>query len=202
MSNPHDTTEPAETTAENNPAGGQTGGISELAATVEMLSKKIDDMNDGFSKFRKQTNGDLKRVRLRTREASEVENLGNDEHANTREDPAAIVRLQRAITGIPDDLAGDALDQLSAGVSASQVLREVQAIKRGFERGSENGKTSASGGEITKKPPRDDAASAPRQNSTPRPTTRTDFFKLRKKDPQASLMLLRDSTFQLENLPP
>ncbi|OUU80656.1 MAG: hypothetical protein CBC38_00785 [Gammaproteobacteria bacterium TMED78] len=173
--------------------------VAKLSTTVSDLHRGQSDLNDGFGKYRKQTNKDLERLRRRDGVESDVETTGS----NAAADLAAAVKMQRAINGLPDSLVGEIVDRISSGESTALVLREVEAIKRGMslngtaENASGHGDRGANG----IKPPRDKAKTGPREPSIVRPVSKKAFGDLMRKDRSAAMMLLRDDTFALEMLP-
>lgn len=192
--------ESAETTSNEPTLSSVLEAVSNLSSTVSELSRVQTDLTDGFGKYRKQTNDDLKRLRRREGGESEVVENGV---SNPSADLAAAVKMQRAINGLPDELVGEIVDRISSGESTAQVLREVEAIKRGMtlngmaENASGNGDRGANG----IKPPRDKAKTGPREPSIVRPTSKKAFGDLMRKDRQAAMMLLKDDSFALEMLP-
>ena len=176
--------------------------VSTLSDALGELRTSHADFSEGFSKYRKQTNADL--ARLRRREAAEPAEAGNGSTTASSSAPtelAAAVKLQTGLTGLPDDLVGELVERISSGESAAGVLREVEAIRRGMSLGAASAKSEESSRRSTMTP-RDGANTGPRQPSSPRPRTRTEFGKLMKKDRALAVALLRDETFKLETLPP
>jgi len=202
------------TSEEQAPATGDSLGSTDDSSSTELstvieslaaLAVRLDSFDDGFSKYRKQTNDDLKRLRRRdVADESEPSNgAAQSASISGGEELAAALKIQRSLSGIPDEIASEMLDRIGAGETSSAILREVDAIRRGMSLGPANGKPTVNGGGMNgnTKPPRDSANSGPRQNSTPRPVNRKEFARLMQKDRASAVQLLRDESFNLENLP-